>query len=920
MKGKMLQILREGEEIQEIGIPEGKTLDDLLEDVCVLEFKPEDLCESEDGKRPYLKGRFGFVDKATANKRVYPRNIMLREVNRILEDMHAKGVYGELDHPCLTDSDFRVLTSDGWKEFRDIRVGDKIWSRKDGHAVLSTVRGIVDEPYDGDAYKVKGRSIDAIFTPAHKMVLNKRPDRCGNDVQDEYVTISDIAENPGKYSHYAIPNRAQWFEEKIDTVVIPGVSIPRVKSARNDVSVDLKLDAKVYAAFLGIYLSEGFCSPEDTDNYIVNIYQKNEWSKRYIYDEVLSKFPKELEWHETDKGYALSDARLYFYLKKLGDVYSRHVPEEAKNLGIDCLNELIFWFANGRLVFSNSKDENCNVTNGQTGKQVLAEEIREDFTKPLTRQDVFSVSKRLIDDLHECLVRSGRSGSISCIYPDNDYQFAGRTILAANKVPLYQLHIEHSCHTWMDPRFISIEKIKHAGNIYCLTVDNGNFYMEKNGYSFWTGNSDGKTKFSRVSHFVTDGEITEDGEIRGKIEFIPGTINGDQALAIARAGGRLGVSSRGFGSTAPDSKGNDVVQEDYKLVTWDIVADPANAGAHPDFVVEHKEAQKMDLDRLKKEHPELVEAIQKETTEAVESEARTHAREALREEFEGRLQEEADSIREEAVEEARGKLLEDPEVAGSATAIERVKEIVAPFILSEDESNEVARLKKKIVALEQKIADQDEALTVAREESDELSGIAKELGYHLYLERELSDNAHFEQVMEMLGDVSEYDTLDQLKDRVEEISEALSEQDKVTEDYEVRISQMEKELNKITEERDKALSIGKQFGLRAYVERKIADNPRASQLREFIGNQAFESREDVDKLVESFTAANPPSEEYEKIRNGIEKRGQTLPEDIGSRSPKSLTEGMGDVAGVPINELRERAERMNPPRASVAQQ
>ena len=119
---------------------------------------------------------------------------------------------------------------------------------------------------------------------------------------------------------------------------------------------------------------------------------------------------------------------------------------------------------------------------------------------------------------------------------------------------------------------------------------------------------DGKTKLSRVSHFVTDVNITEDGEMVGTLEFIPGTINGDQALAIARAGGKLGVSSRGFGSVVSNPKGEDVVQEDYKLVTWDVVADPANAGAHPNFVVENKETS-MYMDAVRKENPELVEQI-----------------------------------------------------------------------------------------------------------------------------------------------------------------------------------------------------------------------------------------------------------------------------------------------------------------------
>jgi hypothetical protein len=409
---------------------------------------------------------------------------------------------------------------------------------------------------------------------------------------------------------------------------------------------------------------------------------------------------------------------------------------------------------------------------------------------------------------------------------------------------------------------------------------------------------EGKTDFTRVSHFVTEAEVTEDGEILGIIEFIPGTTNGDQALAIARAGGKLGVSSRGFGTVIPDGKGEDVVQEDYKLVTWDIVADTANAGAHPDFVVEHKEKPNMDITKFKAETPEVVEALQAEDRETIESEARTHAREALREEFEERLREEAKTIREEAVEKARDALLEDPEVAGSATAIDRIKEVVAPFILKEDENVEMTKLRKQIGDLEQRIAEQDESLSEAREKVEELSGIAKELGYHLFLERELGDNDRAEQVIGMLGDVTEFDTLDSLKERVAEISEALSEDDRVVSEYEDRIAALEKENSKVVEERDRALSIGKQFGVRAYIERKITDNPRSSSLREYLDEAGPENKDDVDRMVEAFNAANPLSEEYNHIRKGLRM------EDEDERQREVVVEGR-DVLGVPMTELVE---------------
>lgn len=380
---------------------------------------------------------------------------------------------------------------------------------------------------------------------------------------------------------------------------------------------------------------------------------------------------------------------------------------------------------------------------------------------------------------------------------------------------------------------------------------------------------DGKTDYTRVSHLITDLNLGKDGKMIGELQFIPGTINGNQAIAIARFGGMMGVSSRGFGSTIPDSKGNDIVQEDYKLVTFDVVADPANANAHPSFVVEQKERQ-MDVETLKKNNPDVVEALRKE----IEADARDHAREALREEFDRKLREEAKEIREEAFDKARTELLRDPEVAGSSTAISKIKEIVTPFIVSEDENKEIAVLRKRLSDAERRVAASDDDLKQAREESGELAEIAKELGFHLFLEKEIGGNDRREQVMEMLGDVKAYKNLDNLKDRVAEILSALSEEDEVKEEYERRIKALEKENEKLSEERNKALKIGQQFGIRAYVERQVANHPRGSQLRSFISESGPETKDDVDRLVEGFNKSHSVSDEYSQIRRGIEKIGK----------------------------------------------
>jgi hypothetical protein len=58
---------------------------------------------------------------------------------------------------------------------------------------------------------------------------------------------------------------------------------------------------------------------------------------------------------------------------------------------------------------------------------------------------------------------------------------------------------------------------------------------------------------------------------------------GKVAQQLIKDGVRIGISSRGLGSLkeCDDSPGKQEVQEDYKMVTFDLVADPSTRGAFP---------------------------------------------------------------------------------------------------------------------------------------------------------------------------------------------------------------------------------------------------------------------------------------------------------------------------------------------------
>jgi len=100
--------------------------------------------------------------------------------------------------------------------------------------------------------------------------------------------------------------------------------------------------------------------------------------------------------------------------------------------------------------------------------------------------------------------------------------------------------------------------------------------------------ADAKIHLDKVSHVVTKLEMKPNGEVYGEAEVLP-TAPGKILEALLRSGVKLGISSRGFGSTKDNAQGLQEVQSDYRLVTFDIVSDPSAPGAFPNPVYESKE-------------------------------------------------------------------------------------------------------------------------------------------------------------------------------------------------------------------------------------------------------------------------------------------------------------------------------------------
>ena len=122
---------------------------------------------------------------------------------------------------------------------------------------------------------------------------------------------------------------------------------------------------------------------------------------------------------------------------------------------------------------------------------------------------------------------------------------------------------------------------------------------------------------TNVSHVIT-GLHMEGNEVIGEAEIL-NTPSGQVLSELLKAGVKVGISSRGVGGLSYDQKrGGYKVDENLKLITWDMVSDPSCHDAFPSLMegkqavlseeakhvaenVDHLRAEKIFIQALKNE-------------------------------------------------------------------------------------------------------------------------------------------------------------------------------------------------------------------------------------------------------------------------------------------------------------------------------
>jgi len=419
--------------------------------------------------------------------------------------------------------------------------------------------------------------------------------------------------------------------------------------------------------------------------------------------------------------------------------------------------------------------------------------------------------------------------------------------------------------------------------------------------------TDGRTALQRASHIITDLRLDGD-RVMGEAEILD-TAKGRDLKAILAAGVPVGISSRGYGSTKQNAKGQDVVQEDYKLVTFDFVAEPADDTAYPEAFFEGVEfpmdtMTKEDEKRLSKKFAEKVIAARKEGEESTEA--------TLRQEFAAELLSKLGAMRSDLKDEVRAEMLADPEIAGAKDAMETVRQALRPYVLPDDvnaiveeKDVEIRRLRKQLAEAELKLGSQDELI-------EKLKNAAKEAGYKYHMEHLLQGDDEVELIRQIVGDVTLYENPKALESKIEEARGEITlrrrEEDRIRKRLTAREDRVKNKNRELAEGLEEALTVNRDLALRLYAAERLQTHPQGARIKRMLDRVGYDSKEQVDDLIEDWREPARDADDLETVRNRVRAKlgggREYLQED---ERPPANGGGNYNNLGVSLAELKHLA-------------
>jgi phosphoribosylamine-glycine ligase/intein/homing endonuclease len=377
---------------------------------------------------------------------VYPININF-EHKRLFPNNIGPST-GEMG--CYDDKT-EVLTSDGWKLFKDVSREDEICTLEPNtHAIeFNRPYAIVSFDHHKKLISIQNRALDIVVTPDHNMYVESQQDHKKHRENFGFVKARDLQ------SQSRMMRTGKWAGRARESFTLPSVSIGHFEGHQVQLRETgaIEIPMGIWLAFMGIWLSDGSVSA-NRGSYRVSIAQRKPAQTERI-EGLLSKLP--FNFSKGASEFYCYDKQLGSYLEQFGGAPDKQVPRLIKELTPAQIGIFLDWFGSG------------------------------DGTLMKTGFRIFYTSSRLLaDQLQELLLKIGRLGLIKSrrrggkLWIKDHFADSSRT--------QYEV-IERvkKLHSWIDKRDTKV--IAYEGRVYCASVKNHIMYVRRNGKPCWCGNT-----------------------------------------------------------------------------------------------------------------------------------------------------------------------------------------------------------------------------------------------------------------------------------------------------------------------------------------------------------------------------------------------------------------------------------------------
>lgn len=427
-----------------------------------------------------LEWRGCYGSGAKYNKYIIPESVkhpakmsweLLERIFKHLESMNLltpDSVVIDFMAGCY-DTETEVLTSHGWKYFKDIEYSDEICTldpKTDLIEYQKPVR-IIEKPYKGKMYYLSTKQINLLVTPDHSLYVAKRNSLAPRkDWKYSFLTPETIFNKPCLYKKNGV-----WIGKKTDAFVLPYVeynnqNIPTTKNWNID----------DWLKFFGIWVAEGsVTNHRDVPN---EISIRHFGTYLLVIKDILERIGYKPSYNEKEGQLKIYDKQLSVYLSQFAGASNKHVPPELKELSPDKL-----------MIFLESYIEG----DGHKGNY---------DNRKTDRYCCWTSSIQLRDDLQEIALKVGWSANYYLATKKGDISvIEGRKIVANydNWAVSFNRKQNTPIATTVYNKWVSAKRnkplslnedwVEYEGIVYCVEVPNHIIYIRRNGKPVWCGNS-----------------------------------------------------------------------------------------------------------------------------------------------------------------------------------------------------------------------------------------------------------------------------------------------------------------------------------------------------------------------------------------------------------------------------------------------